>query len=161
MTGPVKAQEGDDDVAILFPERSTTIAGVPVTMREYRWVEGMRMQALIAPIIDKLAVLAEQEKLMEAACLDAVFTDHADDLPLLIATACDQSVEWVETLNDVDGRNLRLLWWIVNIPFFVPRVSDRLLARQLAALDGPTSSPASPLADMETPSNSASTRVVN
>lgn len=160
MAEQVQDKDGGDDLAILFPERQASIAGMLITMREYRWVEGLRLQALIAPIVEQLASLAEQGRLMESAALDALFGDHADALPLLIATACDQPVEWVAALSDRDGRNLRLLWWTVNVPFFVRHVTDCLLARQLAALDGATSSPASPAPDT-TPSGSATTRVVN
>jgi hypothetical protein len=135
--------DGGDDLAILFPDRGVVIAGVAVTMREFRWVEGLRLQSLIAPIVGRLADLAEQGKLMEAAALDALFMEQAEVLPLLIATACDQPVEWVNTLSDRDGSNLRLLWWTVNVPFFVPRVSDELQVRLLKQTDGPTSSPPS------------------
>lgn len=153
-------KDGGDDLAILFPERQARIAGVLVTMHEFRWLEGLRLQSLIAPIVEQLAGLAEQGRLMESVALDALFGDHAEALPLLIATACDQPVEWVAGLSDGDGRNLRLLWWTVNVPFFVRRVTDCLLARQLAAFDGPTSSP-SLSAPATTPSGSATTRVVN
>lgn len=155
-----KKRDGEDDLAILFPERQAPVAGVTVTMREFRWVEGLRLQALIGPIVTKLCELAEQDHLMESASLEALFAEHATALPLLIATACDQPVEWVESLSDEDGRKLRLLWWTVNVPFFVTRVSERLIAHQLNQLDGSTSSPSSSVPDM-TPNDLGSTRVVN
>lgn len=160
MVKQAQDMDGGDDLAILFPERQARVAGVLVTMHEYLWVEGMRLHALMTPIVEQLAGLAEQGRLMESAALDALFVDHADALPLLIATACGQPVEWVASLSDGDGRNLRLLWWTVNVPFFVRRVTDCLLARQLAAFDGPTSSPSLSV-PATTPSGSATTRVVN
>jgi len=157
---PAASQDGEDDLAILFPDRHVTIAGKAVVMREFRWAEGLRLQALIAPIVQHLAHLAEQGELMQAAALDALFADHADDLLLLIATACDQPVEWVTALSDRDGSNLRLLWWTVNVPFFATRVRERLQANHLHQLAGPMSSPSSSTPDT-TPSGSGSTRVVN
>lgn len=159
MTGkPTAKQDGVDDLAIQFPDRQAVIAGVTLTMREYRWVEGMRLQLLTAPIVERLADLAEQGRLGDAAAHESLFADHADALPLLIGTACDQPLEWVESLSDRDGRNLRLLWWTVNLPFFSTRVSDRLLARQL---DGLMSSAGSSQPDTGSPTSSPSTRVVN
>lgn len=160
MAASAKKEDGADDVAILFPDRQATIAGVAVTMREYRWVEGLRLQALIAPIVEQLANLTEQGRLTEVASHEALFVDHVDALPLLIATACDQPVDWVNALSDRDGRNLRLLWWTVNVPFFATRVTDCLLARQLTQLAGPTSSPPSSAPDT-TPNGSANTPAVN
>lgn len=160
---PKKApeQRGEDDLAVLFPDRQATIAGVAVTMREYRWVEGMRLQMLLAPIVERLADLAEQGSLADAAAHESLFADASDVLPLLISTACDQPLEWVESLSDRDGRNLRLLWWAVNLPFFVPRVSDRLLARQLASVDGAKPSTSSSQPGTEHRTSSGNTRAVN
>lgn len=154
------AVDGEGDLAILYPERQATIAGVPVTMREYGWVEGMQLHALMTPLVEEMASLAEKKNLMDPAAHEALFIAHADVLPLLVATACDQPVEWVNTLSDRDGRNLRLLWWTVNVPFFVRRVTDCLVARQIAQLAGPTSSPPSSVPDT-TPGESSGTRTVN
>lgn len=158
MSNAERNKDGEDDLAIMFPDRQAVIAGVTVTMREYRWVEGLRLQLLTAPLVERLADLAQQGRLADAVAHESLFADHAEALPLLISTACDQPLEWVESLSDRDGRNLRLLWWTVNLPFFSTRVSDRLLARQI---DGLTSSTSSSPVDTASPTNSRSTPAGN
>ncbi len=157
---PAVGQGGADDLAILHPERHATIAGVPLVMREYGFVEGMRLHALITPIVDAIKAVALSGELADTDALRPVFGDHADAVTQLIATACDQPVAWVAGLNDNDGSSLQLLWWAVNSHFFVRRVRESLMVHQLKASAGLTSTPPSH-APATTPAASASTRSVN
>ena len=55
---PTTKQDGADDLVILHPDRQMVIAGVSVTMREYGHVEGLRLHALITPIVDGFKAIA-------------------------------------------------------------------------------------------------------
>lgn len=136
---PAEKQDGVDDLAILHPERHATIAGVAVTMREYGHVEGMKLHALITPIVDAIASLALNGELADTDALRAVFGDHADAVVLLTAAACDQPAEWVAGLGDAAGHELQLLWWAVNGHFFGRRVQESLMLHCLKQSAGPTS----------------------
>lgn len=160
MAERAERKDLDDDLAILFPDMHATIAGVPVVMREYRWSEGLRLQSLVGPIVEKLADLAMNDRLAQVVELEALFADQADNLPLLIGMACDQSAEWVAGLSDEDGAKLRTIWWTVNVPFFARRVQARLQTLALTQLGGPTSAPSSSTPDTA-PISSNTTRAVN
>lgn len=136
-------QDGEQDLAILYPERTATIAGVQVTMREYSFAEGLRLHALVSPIVDAIKAVTLGGELADVDALRAVFGEHADAVMQLIATACNQPLDWVQSLNDESGHDLQLLWWAVNGPFFVRRVRESLLVHRLKASAGLTSTPRS------------------
>lgn len=154
------ANDSGDDLAILYPDRTATIAGVPVTMHEYTFVEGMRLGAHVAPIVAGIAASAAAGTIANVDALNAVFAANAEHVRALVAASSGQPVEWLDALNDVDGQALQLLWWTVNAPFFGRRVVQHLLAQDVAALAGRTSTLHSP-ATATAPTALPPTRVVN
>lgn len=160
MTDPTAHKDGQDDLAILYPERTATIAGKAVVMREFNFVEGMQLHALIKPLVEGMAGLLLADALPYDDALRPIFGEHAAEVVQLIATACDQPVEWVTGLGDEDGNALRLLWWSVNGPFFGRRVRESLVLHQLRAAAGPMPSSSSPAPD-STPTPSAAKPSVN
>lgn len=160
MTEPTKNKDGQDDLAILYPEREAPIAGRKVVMREYGFLEGLRLSPLTQPIIDAMASLAQGGSVPDLDALALVFAEHADAVVQLIAAACDQPVEWVAGLDDEPGRELLLLWWGVNAHFFGDRVLRALLGRAMKAAAGLTSSSPSAAAT-STPNVSAASPAVN
>ncbi|HXD35432.1 MAG TPA: DUF6631 family protein [Rhodanobacter sp.] len=159
MGEPLNPQDGEQDLAILFPEVTATIAGVSVTVREYGFEESLRLNALFAPIVNAMSGAAMDGTLQDPASLDVVFSEHADNVIKLIARACDRPEAWVAHLQDEDGQNLRLLWWSVNAGFFGRRVAARVV-QQMTAPAGPTSSPS--LSGMDTTkANSGDTPVAS
>lgn len=167
MTRREKAAQSDgaDDLEILHPERKLEIAGTTVTMREYGFVEGMRLAATAAPIVHDLSTItgaADDGGMLEYARLQAVFATHVDAITGMVAQACDQPREWVEGLGDGDGQALLFAWWAVNGPFFVRRVLSELQMKLAAmAFAGAPSTPSSPPPATAMPNGSGSSRVVN
>lgn len=157
---PTPATDGADDLAILHPERRATIAGVAVVMREYAFIEGLKLQGLITPIADGMAALARAGTITDPDALRPVFGEHADSLLALIAAACDQPLSWVQSLSDEHGSQLQLLWWTVNAHFFGRRVVQSLLTQELRESAGRTFSSHSP-APATHPTASPATHAVN
>ena len=137
--------DGAGDLEILHPEREIKIAGVKVTMREYGFVEGMRLATKAAPIVHAIKGLSTDltGAGLEYSALEVVFAAHMDIITDMAAQACDQSVEWVRTLPPEDGENLIFTWWAVNGPFFVRRLLRDLAMRVAGASAGATSTPVS------------------
>jgi hypothetical protein len=160
MTDEQTSTDGADDLAILFPERTATVAGVAVTMREYTFMEGMQLHALIAPLVEGMVGLLLADALPYDDAMRSIFGDNAEDVATLIATACDQPREWVVGLGDEEGNQLRLLWWAVNGHFFGRRVRESIVLHQLRDSAGQTSLSSSPAPD-STPIDLATKRVVN
>jgi hypothetical protein len=134
---------GADDLEVLHPERQVTIAGRELVMREYGFVEGLKLRPLYAPLIEALKPVLAEGVLPELEQILDLLVGDADALPQLMATACDQPVEWVEALGHEHGHDLMLVWWGVNGPFFLRSAAGQLFSAKVRAtlLAGATSTP--------------------
>ena len=147
-TGAPASQE---DLAVLHPERTFTLAGREITVREYGHIEGLRLLAWAKPFTDDLyATIARGSKAPSVAAMAALLSTHADLVRDMVAHAADVEPAWVEGLNDVDGDLLVMAWWQVNAGFFIRRLLARAAAEKLeerqragAASIPPSSAPAS------------------
>lgn len=155
---------GAEDLEILYPERTLTVGGKKLTVREYGFMEGLALQQQAAPILNALVVASAQptdagfERIMD------VLADHSEELLALVAQAADVEPAFVRGLTDSDGQALLMTWWLVNGGFFVRRVVRRLAIQAAAkaqAAAGATSSASSPPPASAATSPSASTQDVN
>lgn len=154
------AQDGDNDLAILHPERKTDVAGVHIVMREYSYVESLEFAEPIAALTDAIAGLVLAGTFEDLDSLRIVFGAHAAQVITLVATACDQDAAWVHDLGADDGELLQMLWWGVNAHFFLRRVLATLQIRRNRKSGSPIPmAPSSAPAMTRTPSGS--TRSVN
>lgn len=150
------SNDGRDDLDILHPDRVIRIGGAEVTVREYGFLQGLRIQASAMPIVESLAQAAAKPDLQERMVQD-LLAGHADELVVLLAESTGLSREAIAALDDADGQLLMLTWWAVNAGFFVRRVAMRTLARAAAAPSvGATSTPPSSSTGT-TPTDSATT----
>lgn len=152
---------GADDLSIIHPDITETVAGRSITVREFGFVEGLEVRRLCAGFIKDLNALASAgSELLIEDVLDAV-SNHLDAIRQAIAKSTGADREWIDGLNDKDGYTLFYLWWIVNGPFFVrPEINRRneRAYRELVKVGaGQTSMPNSPQPDTETPRNSGDT----
>lgn len=126
------ASASQDDLAILHPERSLTLAGREITVREYGHIEGLRLLAWAKPFTDGLyATIACGSQAPNVATMAALLATHADLVRDMAAQAADVEPQWVEILNDVDGDLLIMTWWQVNAGFFIRRLLARAAAEKL------------------------------
>lgn len=148
---------GADDLQIMHPDLTTTIAGQKITVREYGFVEGLRLRSLAQPLLDALHAKVAVGRFPELEEIIAILGDNAEAVAQLIAAAADVEVEWLHGLNQREGHQLMLLWWTANGPFYVKNVFDRIMAEAAAAKvrAGQTSTPSSSPVDTATPTASA------
>jgi hypothetical protein len=118
-----------------------------VVLREYSFIQGLRVRARMAPFIAEVDAhaLAGGEALSED--LIDIFAKHEDLLQEAIAVAAGVDVSWIRELDLMDGERLLYAWWGICGPFFVQlllrRSADRLeRVKYLASLGaaGPMSS---------------------
>lgn len=128
---PAAKPAGDDDLEVLHPERQVSIAGRELVMREYGFVEGLKLRPLYAPLIETLKPVLAEAELPDLEQILDLLAEHAERLPQLMATACDQPLEWVTSLGHEAGHNLMLVWWGVNGPFFVRSAAGQLLSEKV------------------------------
>ena len=142
---------GADDLSVLFPDREMAVAdpdtGTPVTLtvREYRFREGLEATALARPLIAALAGLvpdqAEDEG-PDALAIEGALAAHAALWLELAARACGRDAAWLARLSDADGRALSEAMWATNGGFFLRRVAAQMAARAKAREANPLRSTA-------------------
>lgn len=150
------AEPGADDLQVLHPERSPTIAGRQVTVREYGFIEGLGLRPLAQPLLDDLHAQIAGGGVPELEQILVILGKHHLAIQELVATAAGVEPEWVGALNQDDGYRLLMTWWTVNGPFFMRSVLNRVVAEKATAAvrAGRTSTPPSPPQGTEAPTPS-------
>lgn len=107
-----------NDLEILFPDRSVTIAGRSITVREYSFIEGQRLLYLAEPFIRELASTLTGDT-PSYSDIQFIAARHVDNILKLVAISVDQPEEWVRGLSATDGDTLNNIWWAVNGTFYL------------------------------------------
>ncbi len=131
MADPV---HDDNELEILIPDQQLTLStGESITVHEYNFMEGLRVDALAGSLVRRLQDLFMSSEQVDTEFrlhdLAAVFGEEPVILSRLLAIACEREPAWVEALSDQDGQLLLLAWWNVNRFFFVRRLVTELGAR--------------------------------
>ncbi|WP_339665882.1 DUF6631 family protein [uncultured Pseudomonas sp.] len=127
------ATEGSDDLQILHPELELCVGGKEVTVREYGFVEGLRLRPVIEPMLqDMESLISSGEDPSNDQMLD-LMSNHLDAFQELLAVASDTDVAFVVSLKQTDGTRLAEAWWKVNAPFYWRTVVSRVAVKRLQA----------------------------
>lgn len=134
---------------VLHPERALQIRDRVIELREYGYIEGLKVQATSQPLIDGLhALVAGAEAPPSAVAVRKLLAMNATAVQWLMAQAMTPTNEdigafaaavkdnavWVDTLDDIEGDALMTLWWEVNRGFFMRRFRELAMqAREQAA----------------------------
>lgn len=111
-----------NDLQVLFPDREIEIAGEKLTVREFRYREGLQAAALARPFLAGLRELLTGAGEIEPEAVLALQAEHAAAWLELVALSCGKPVEWVANLPDKDAMALDGVFWEVNSPFFMRRL---------------------------------------
>lgn len=121
-------EPGAEDLTVLHPDQTLMIAGRELTVREYRFIEGLRLQPLFEPFLNALyASLNDTDRVPELHQLVQIMGQHQEQIMELVAISAQVEPDWIEQLNDEDGMQLLYTWWAVNAGFFMRRIGSRLL----------------------------------
>lgn len=150
-------EPGADDLAVLHPDRSLSIAGRKITVREYGFIEGLGLRPIAQPFLDHLHAAVSTGQVPELEEVLVILGSHAKAVEHLVACAADVQPDWVAGLNQDDGYHLLMVWWEVNGPFFIRSVFNRIRAERAVRSQhaGATSTQSSSLAATATPQPSA------
>ena len=145
------APRGDprEELEALFPDREVRVRDpdtgedIAVTVREYRYLEGLEAAVEAAPL---LAALAEgygpdgRGDGPAAAAIEAAMARHAAVWLRLLARATGREADWLARLSAADGDVVGNAMWSVNVRFFIARVVALLAARRAKRSPSPGSS---------------------
>lgn len=132
---PAAPQE--DDLSVLLSTRDITIAGKPLTVREFTLVDSLAMNAVLKPVVASLADVMQSDWPSFESVQD-VLAEHANALPELIACCIGQPVEWVATLPGSEGTALMDWWWTVNRRFFMSAAVRQVTLRAVREKPSPS-----------------------
>ena len=111
--------EPDVDLTVRDPDTGEAAA---LTVREFRFREGLAAQQIAAPLIAALTALAAAEAegaaMPEPVEIDAILGENAELWLQLIARACDREADWLGRLGDEDARAVSGAMWTANGQFF-------------------------------------------
>ena len=136
-----------EDAAILFPDVDVTVRDpdtgedVPLTVRELRFMEGLRLTARVRPLIEAIGSATGEDGDVDAAAIADAITEHADVWVATLAQATGRDAEWIGRLADRDGQALSAAMWEANKDFFGRRILEDVRRRRAADRSpSPTSS---------------------
>lgn len=127
-------EDAEQDLDILHPERTATIGGQRIRVREYEFAEGLRLRPYLQPLLDDLH--QQMVKADRRLCIEEIvglLGSHADIVVTAIAKAADREPEWVAGLTQDEGDLLMAMWWGANGPFLERTVLRRVILEQQAA----------------------------
>ena len=143
------------ELAVLFPDVDVEVTDpdtgelVTLTVREFRFREGLEVTVLARPLVASLTGLAmafrgdpdegpeddpddvpdgdpgdNLNDGPDAGEFAAIFSIHADLWLDLIARACGRDADWIGRLGDEDAYALTVAMWEANGPFFLRRIVE-------------------------------------
>ena len=147
-TGRQASEQATETLDVLHPERTIAIGDRALEVREYGYVEGLKLQAACRAFLDDLyAVFARAEDPPSAEEIAEILGTHIltvqwliaqaitplDEDPQAFVTAVTDNLKWIGTLAEDAGDVLTACWWEVNKRFFIRRLQRRALAAGAAA----------------------------
>lgn len=152
MSNPQEG-EGSDQLGVLFPDQTITVAGEEVRVRALRFREGLEVLPTLRPLLDGMQEMANEaqedpESLTSGKVL-GLLEDNPDAWLALMEASTDRDREWLEAIGIAEGEDLALAVWRANSPFLL----RRLVLRQMKPR--PEAQP-DPEAGSDTPKSSTS-----
>lgn len=150
------ARQAAEELATLHPDLSIRLRDRVLTLREYRGIEGLNLQATTRPLLDGLyALFAKAGPRPTALQVREVMAQHATTVQWLIAQSATDypqnpggmqafteaiaaNFEFVGCLDDVEFDQLLTVWWGANGGFFTRRFREKKLAESQSASSGST-----------------------
>lgn len=125
----------ENDMEILFPDQTVTIGEDEITMREFSFMQGMRMSAVAAALIADMAAMFDESEEASLSAIMIAFSRHPDAMVAMIAESAGVSKEWVAGRSDRDGQTLLNAFWRVNRDFFTARLGLLQAEKMLMAMN--------------------------
>ena len=157
MSEVVKGDHLSEEAAILMPDQEITISDpetgdtVVVVVREFRFREALKAQAIAEAMIADVAALCADAEKFTATALNRLLGRHAEVWIQLCALATGWTAERIAALDNADGHVLSMTVWEANSHFFLARILAATGGPDATPLASPTSSTASPPPDTALP----------
>lgn len=123
--------EADDSLEVLNPDITVRVSGQDVTVREYRYFEGLRIAAMAKPFLDALyAAFSRSDGAPDADDIASLIAEHEGIVMQMVAVSSGLTEQQLRELGQADGDVLTFAWWRANSAFFYPaRAAARTAAK--------------------------------
>ena len=135
------AEKAAEDLTVIFPDASITIAGEKIIVTEYPFIQWLELKPLHTEFLDELAELVGHSE--EGILIDDLmefFENQFKHVQALISASINKPTEFFKPLKSAEVDELTLSWWNVNKHFFLRSVQRTLRKQNKVLLDGQTSS---------------------
>ena len=135
------AEKAAEDLTVIFPDASITIAGEKIIVAEYPFMQWLELKPLHTEFLDELAELVGHSE--EGILIDDLmefFENQFQHVQALISASISKPKEFFKPLKSAEVDDLTLIWWEVNKHFFLRSVQRILRKQNKVLLDGQTSS---------------------
>lgn len=123
-----------NNLDILFPDKTVTIADKTLTIRELRFGEQLQYTHLLQPITKRFEQVDLNSNPEDEAnnVLDILAFEY-ENVMQLMAICTRQSIQWIKSLTPEQGEDLMLYWWAINSRFFIRRLMRKGIIRATQA----------------------------
>ena len=135
------AEKAAEDLTVMFPDSSLTIAGEKIIVTEYPFIQWLELKPLHTEFLDELAELVGHSE--EGILIDDLmefFENQFQHVQALISASISKPKEFFKPLKSAEVDDLTLIWWEVNKHFFLRSVQRTLRKQNKVLRDGQTSS---------------------
>ena len=129
---PAPEPTAAEEMVVLFPDVDVVVRdpdtgeNVTLTVRELRFLEGLRLTAEVRPFIEAITdsvgesghSSASGEGDIDDAAIAHALTEHAESKLACCAQASDRDAAWLGRLSDRDGNAISGAMWRTNRLFF-------------------------------------------
>ena len=140
-TEPSAAEQAAEDLTVMFPDSTVSIAGESITVSEYPFMQWLQLKPAHLPFLEQLAELVGHAA--EGVVMDDLmefFENQFQHVQALLAASTNKPEEFFNGLLAHDIELLMMTWWSVNKHFFLRSVHRTLRKQSKAQSDGQTSS---------------------
>ena len=140
-TEPSAAEQAAEDLTVMFPDSTVSIAGESITVSEYPFMQWLQLKPAHLPFLEELAELVGHAA--EGVVMDDLmefFENQFQHVQALLAASTNKPEEFFNGLLAHDIELLMMTWWSVNKHFFLRSVHRTLRKQSKAPSDGQTSS---------------------
>jgi Family of unknown function (DUF6631) len=112
----------DDQLNIMFPDRDIQLSGEPFTVREFSYIESIKLASKSVGLINSLAGILSDQSTVKLSDVETAIADNIEDWIFLLAASIGEEPDFVAQLDDKAGTVLSMAFWEVNGPFLLRRV---------------------------------------
>ena len=126
---PPAADQAAQDLAVINPNVTITLAGEQITVTEYPFFTWINLKPRSEALRIDLSFLLDTKEATFTEDVLEVFEENIADVKFLVSQSINKPEEFIQALSNQDIETLLLTWWTVNKHFFM-KSAGRLMRQR-------------------------------